>query len=95
MHATQAPPLLTVPELAAALRVHPASIYRRIQSGEIEASRIGAAPGGRLRVPLSEFDRLLEPVGSSPPSGDEEPQLERRAPDSGQSTARALSGEAA
>jgi len=62
MHATQSPPLLTVPELAAALRVHPASIYRRIQSGEIEARRLGAAPGGRLRIPATELDRLLEPV---------------------------------
>jgi excisionase family DNA binding protein len=62
MHATQAPPLLTVPELAAALRVHPASIYRRIQSGQIRARRIGASPGGRLRIPATELDRLLEPV---------------------------------
>jgi len=65
MHATQAPPLLTVPELAAALRVHPASIYRRIQSGEIRARRIGAAPGGRFRIPADEVERLLEPVDVS------------------------------
>jgi excisionase family DNA binding protein len=62
MHATQAPGLLTVPELAAALRVHPASIYRRIQSGQIRARRLGASPGGRFRIPASELDRLLEPV---------------------------------
>jgi excisionase family DNA binding protein len=41
MQATQAPQLLTVPEFAAALRVHPASIYRRIQSGEIDYIRLG------------------------------------------------------
>jgi excisionase family DNA binding protein len=58
MYATQAP-LLTVPELAAALRVHPASIYRRIQAREICAIRLGPPPSGRLRVPESELDRLI------------------------------------
>ena len=71
MPATQAPPLLTVPEFAAALRVHPASIYRRIQSGEIEARRIGAAPGGRFRISADELDRLLEFVDSSPTLGND------------------------
>jgi excisionase family DNA binding protein len=80
MQALQAPPLLTVPELAAALRVHPASIYRRIHSGEIRARRIGAAPGGRLRVPSSEIERLLEPVDSPPAMG--AGPVERHAPDS-------------
>jgi excisionase family DNA binding protein len=80
MQATQAPPLLTVPEFAAALRVHPASIYRRIQSGEIEARRIGAPPGGRFRISADELDRLLESVDSSPTSGAD--PGERRAPDS-------------
>ena len=80
MHATQVMPLLTVPEFAAALRVHPASIYRRIQAGEIECVRVGSAPGGRLRIRESELARLLEPA-------------ERRAPDSGQSTARAHAGQ--
>jgi excisionase family DNA binding protein len=62
MQATHQPPLLTVPEFAAALRVHPASIYRRIQSGEIEARRIGRPPGGRFRISADELDRLLERV---------------------------------
>jgi excisionase family DNA binding protein len=87
MQALQAPPLLTVPELAAALRVHPASIYRRIQSGEIQARRIGAAPGGRLRVPSSEIERLLEPVDSSPTPGND--SAERHAPDYRQVEAQA------
>jgi excisionase family DNA binding protein len=84
MHATQgAPPLLTVPEFAAALRVHPASIYRRIQSGEIEARRIGAPPGGRFRISADELDRLLDSSVSddgSPAGGSFEPAqpLERR-----------------
>ena len=77
MQATQAPPLLTVPEFAAALRVHPASIYRRIQSGEIEARRIGAPPGGRFRISAAELDRFLEPVDvsddGSPAGGSFEP----------------------
>lgn len=57
----QEPQLLTVPELAAALRVHPASIYRRIESAEIEAIRIGGSPSGRLRIPETELARILEP----------------------------------
>ena len=63
MYATQAP-LLTVPELAAALRVHPASIYRRIQAREIRAIRLGPPPSGRLRVPESELDRLIGSVST-------------------------------
>lgn len=68
MHATQAPPLLTVPEFAEALRMHPASIYRRIQAGEIECIRIGSPPGGRLRIRESELARLLTPVERGRPS---------------------------
>jgi excisionase family DNA binding protein len=67
MQATQTQALLTVPEFAAALRVHPASIYRRIQSGEIEARRIGAPPGGRFRISADELDRLLERVDDGSP----------------------------
>lgn len=93
MQATQAPPLLTVPEFAAALRVHPASIYRRIQSGEIRARRIGTAPSGRFRVPLSELERLLEPVVLSPAPGNV--SVERRAPDFPAVEAQAPDGEAA
>ena len=92
MQATQAPPLLTVPEFAAALRVHPASIYRRIQSGEIEARRIGAPPGGRFRISADELDRLLESVGSSPTPGND--PVERRAPDFPAVEAQAPGGEA-
>ena len=69
MQATQAPPLLTVPEFAAALRVHPASIYRRIQSGQIEARRIGAPPGGRFRISADELDRLLSVSDDGSPGG--------------------------
>jgi excisionase family DNA binding protein len=70
MQATQAPSLLTVPEFAAALRVHPASIYRRIQSGEIEARRIGAPPGGRFRISADELDRLLGANVEAPRGGE-------------------------
>jgi excisionase family DNA binding protein len=70
MHATQAPQLLTVPELAHALRVHPASIYRRIESGEIEAIRIGAPPSGRLRIPETELTRILESPSGEVSAGD-------------------------
>jgi excisionase family DNA binding protein len=69
MHAKQTPLFLTVPEFAAALRVHPASIYRRIQSGEIDARRIGVPPGGRFRISADELDRLLERVDDGSPAG--------------------------
>jgi len=78
MHTTQAPPVLTVPEFAAALRVHPASIYRRIQSGEIKCIRLGSAPGGRLRIRESELVRLLEPAERRGPD-DLRPAVEPRA----------------
>jgi excisionase family DNA binding protein len=90
MYATQAPQLLTVPELAAALRVHPASIYRRIESGEIVAIRIGAPPSGRLRIPETELTRILESPSQGvsadgPPAGGSFAGMnpaERRGPDS-------------
>ena len=101
MQVTQAPPLLlTVPELAAALRIHPASIYRRIQSGEIQARRIGAAPGGRFRIPAGELERLLEPVDvsddGSPAGGSfagTDPAERRESQNFGQSSSQAHAGQ--
>jgi excisionase family DNA binding protein len=93
-----APPRwLTVKEVARVLDLHEITVRRKVAAGVIQALQLGGR-GCALRVMEDELSSWLEEhrnVGSSPPSGDEEPQLERRAPDSGQSTARALSGEAA
>ena len=88
--------LLTVPEFAAALRVHPASIYRRIQSGEIDARRIGAPPGGRFRIPVDELDRLLSVSDDGLPAGGSfagaYPAERRESQPSGQSSSQAHAG---
>src|SRR5829696_9674506 len=59
MHATQAPPLLTVPELAAALRVHPASTAASFSRERPESGGIGCClrPTPTLRPPM--FSLLL------------------------------------
>ena len=48
--------LLTTVEVAAMLRIHPSSVRRWIERGEVEAIQL---PGGRYRVPRSEVERLL------------------------------------
>lgn len=60
------PPLLTVKEVAAALRVSPPTVYRWISDGEMEAIRYGkplivggAKRGGAIRIRKSEVDARL------------------------------------
>jgi excisionase family DNA binding protein len=55
-----AEPVLTVKEVATALRTHPSTVYRWINSGELEAIRYGRActcgasvRGGAIRIPAS------------------------------------------
>lgn len=48
-------PVLTVPEVAAALRVSNWTIYERIRRDEIPVVRVGS----RLRVPRVWLDKLL------------------------------------
>ncbi len=49
------PLVLTVPEVAAALRISRNSAYEAIRRGEIRALRFGRT----LRVPAAEVERLL------------------------------------
>lgn len=55
-----AEPVLTVQEVAVALRTHVSTVYRWIKSGELEAIRYGRActcganvRGGAIRIPAS------------------------------------------
>jgi excisionase family DNA binding protein len=52
----QTPALLPIPEAAKQLSVSKATLYRRINSGEIRSVKLGAL----RRVPLSEITRLAE-----------------------------------
>jgi excisionase family DNA binding protein len=71
---------LTVPEAAAILRVSVPTIYRRCADGRMPHIRVGGGDGP-IRV-------LASAVSADAP-------LERRAPEPGQSPARAHGGEAA
>ena len=51
--------LFTVGEVAKPCRVHPCSVRRWINDGRMEAIPL---PGGSFRIPMSELDRLREPV---------------------------------
>jgi excisionase family DNA binding protein len=58
--------LLTLPEVAAILRVHYLTVYRRVRSGEIPAHKIG----GAYRVRRRDLDEWLErPSASFPRRG--------------------------
>jgi excisionase family DNA binding protein len=58
VNAIQAPELMTVKELAAEWRQHPATIYRKIGAGEVPAVRLGDGHGA-LRIRRSEVEALL------------------------------------
>lgn len=51
------PETFTVAEVAAALRVDPATIRRWIKAGRIATTPVGA----HHRIPRSEYERLLRP----------------------------------
>lgn len=57
---------MTVDEMAAALRVSPQTIKRRIHAGEINAELIKihewGSGGARFEIPSEELTRLLRPV---------------------------------
>ena len=52
--------LLTVGEVARLLRQSPASVYRRVSDGQLEARRVGET--GPLRFEPEAVERLLRPV---------------------------------
>lgn len=47
-------PVMTVPEMAAALRVDRSVIYKEVAAGNIDAIRVGLGRGS-IRIPVSEF----------------------------------------
>jgi len=49
--------LLTVPEAADLLGVHPSTITRWVREGILESRRL---PGGRLRFKLDDLEKLLK-----------------------------------
>jgi excisionase family DNA binding protein len=84
--------LLTVRGTASLLRQSERSVRRKIHAGEIPALRL--SEHGPLRIDQRELEAWLYggPGGASLLSARPYPALERRAPDSGQSTARAHGG---
>ncbi len=73
---SEIPALLTVPEVAARLRVSRASVYRRIAAGELPVHRLGSGPRAPLRVDGAELLDWLcarhEPPAHSRPNPKEE-----------------------
>jgi excisionase family DNA binding protein len=75
---TEKSDLLTVREVAAEWRQHPATIYRKISTGELHAVRLGDETAA-LRVRRDELERIYaDPGVSSSPRPD---PAERRAPE--------------
>ncbi|MER5302267.1 helix-turn-helix domain-containing protein [Streptomyces lasiicapitis] len=62
--------MLSVREVATRLRVHPATVYRLIEAGELDAVRSGIprkpgskARGGAIRVPVQSLEaHMAKPV---------------------------------
>ena len=59
--APTSPPLLTVSEVAAALRVSTETIRRHVHDGSIRAVTIGRL----MRIPAPELERLLDDVNAT------------------------------
>jgi excisionase family DNA binding protein len=51
--------LLTIREVADMLRIHPATAYRMIDRGDLEAVSIGRGPRPRLRIPSESVSALV------------------------------------
>ncbi len=56
---TDVPALLTVKEWAAALRCSESTVWRRVNSGELAAKRLGSLHGSAVRIPVSELRHFL------------------------------------
>jgi excisionase family DNA binding protein len=88
----QLPDVLTVAEVARALRFTPTTIYAKLERGEIRGVRTN--PTARIRIPRSELERLLRPEAklagvSFPPA---EPDARGSDRHNGQSTPAAARG---
>jgi excisionase family DNA binding protein len=69
MTVLQDSPLLTVRETADRLRVSPQLVYRRIETGELQAVRLGHGPKAPIRITAVDLDRFLRPERREPPPG--------------------------
>lgn len=49
---------MTVKEMAVKLRVHPVTIRRSIESGRIQAFKVGKGERSSWRIPETEIDRM-------------------------------------
>jgi excisionase family DNA binding protein len=58
-------PLWTVGDVAKRLNVSRSSVYRRVQSGELEAFKVGR--GGDLRFREDAVEKLLQPAKEPSP----------------------------
>jgi len=66
MSILQDSPLLTVREAADRLRVSPQLVYRRIESGELQAVRLGAGPKAPIRITSIDLAEFLRPERREP-----------------------------
>lgn len=54
------PCMLTVAEVAAALRVDASTVYRAVADGRVRAVRLGSKKASAVRIPRAELERILE-----------------------------------
>lgn len=59
------PTFLTVAEVARVLAVSGRTVRRLVETGRLDAVRIGRAPRARLRVSPAAFQRFVESAASS------------------------------
>ena len=76
---------MRVKEVAQALDQHPATVYRKVHSGEIPAVRLGSGTAG-IRIPAREFEAWLYEAPGGPPRPAPGDRVERRAPERAVST---------
>ena len=61
------PPLLTVADAAARLRINPATLYRWLDDGRLRSVRLETGPCARLRIEQGELDRFIRESSASAP----------------------------
>jgi excisionase family DNA binding protein len=60
-----ASPLLTPAEVARILNATPFSVRRWVQSGELEAIRLGSGPNARYRIPEDAVEKFVRATGKA------------------------------
>ena len=59
--------LLTVPEAAELLRLSPATVYDKVEAGELAAVRLGSGSRPRIRIDADELRRYVRGGGARAP----------------------------